>query len=88
MLESLKKMKKIKAIRVPTISGFHVEIDKSHDGYSVVTSGVSRVAELSEDVVKLKCRKGVLTVKGCNLTLSLYENKTVEISGKLKGVDF
>ena len=88
MLETFKKIKSSKETLPSMLSNFHVEIDKSAGGYSVVASGVSRVLELSSELVRLRCRKALVAVRGRNLSLSLYENKTVEISGKIEGLEF
>ncbi|MBQ7333464.1 MAG: YabP/YqfC family sporulation protein [Clostridia bacterium] len=87
MLERIKMLKKpISNLTAHTLP-FHIEIDKSAGGYSVTASGVLRIVELSESIVSLKCRGGLLTVRGKLLSLSLYENKTVEISGKVEGFE-
>ena len=69
-----------------SISSFHVEIDKTRTGYGVVSSGVIRIREVSENKISLKCKEGVVSVLGRRLSISLYENKTVEISGKIEEI--
>ena len=69
-------------------SPFHIEINKSAGGYSIISSGIKRIAELSENEIKLKCRDGEIKLKGQKLSLTVYENKTVEIIGKIEVIEF
>lgn len=88
MPERIKKVKKIVSSLLAEGSDFHAEIDKSGDGFRVLVSGVRRVTELSEKSLSLKCPHHSLKIKGDTLSLSLYEDKSVEISGKLEVIEF
>lgn len=88
MTKLTKKIKKPILGLLTESSLFHVEIDKSTSGVRLVASGVKRISELSESVVCLKCGHSGLRVLGSGLSLSLYEDKSVEISGKLEVIEF
>ncbi len=88
MLQRIKKLKNPIKTLLAEGSGFHVEIDKSSNGLRLLSSGVKRIAELSDKSICLKCGAHSLKVKGQCLSLSLYEDKYVEISGKLEVIEF
>jgi len=88
MPESLKKLKNVIFSTRAQTSPFHIQIDKSKNGYSIIVSGVLRIEKFDEKEIKLKCRGFSITVRGTLLSLSLYENRCVEISGVTLGVDF
>ena len=71
---------------IPT--GYHIEADKTSGGISVCVSGVLSIPELNDKNVQLKVRRGKITIKGEELSVSIYENKIVEISGKVGGIEF
>ncbi len=88
MLQRMKKITKpIKALLAEG-SDFHVEIDKSSGGLRLLASGVKRIAELSDKSLSLKCSSYTVKIKGERLSMSLYEDKSVEISGKLEVIEF
>ena len=88
MLQRMKKIiKPIKEIGALS-SDFHVEIDKSSGGLKLVVSGVKRISELSDKSLSLISSGVCLRIKGARISLSLYEDKTVEISGKLEVIEF
>ena len=88
MPQEIKKHQKPIKMLLAQSSPFRIEIDKSADGFVILASGIKRISELSENEVALKFNKGKLAVKGAHLSLSLYEDKTVEISGKLEVIGF
>ena len=68
--------------------GFHAEIDASGRGLSLSVAGVYSIMDFSEEKVILKVKRGRITVLGGELEIAVYENKTVEITGKITGVNF
>ena len=88
MPQEIKKIQKPISNLVSKASPFHIEIDKAGAGFLISASGIKRIAELTESKISLKFNKGTLGVSGANLSLSLYEDKTVEISGKLEVIEF
>ena len=68
--------------------GLHIEIDKVQSGLAVCINGVSSVLDFGEECAVLKLRRGKVIVSGSCLSISLYENKIAEISGKVDKIEF
>lgn len=92
---SARKMKKIlhSQNKLPlalsaAISPFHLEADRSSRGLSLSVGGVRAVSEFSESTVALKLGFCVITVRGRNFCLAIYENNTAEITGIVETVEF
>ena len=64
-----------------------IEIKKSSSGAVLSAVGVVSVTELSRESVSLASHSGRLSIKGAELVLSVFENKTVEVSGRIEGVE-
>ena len=88
MLEEIKKLKNPIKPLLAEGARFHVEIDKSDSGLRLLASGVKRIAELSDKSLSLKCSQYTIKIIGERLSLSLYEDKSLEISGKLEVIEF
>ena len=67
---------------------FHIEIDKIANGLSVCVNGVSSVVDFCEEYAVLKLGKGKVRVCGAGLSITLYENKIAEITGKVGAIEF
>lgn len=67
---------------------FHLEADRVMCGISVSVSGVMNVIDFTKDTVLLKLRRGKLKISGCGLSISVYENRIVEIFGKVERIEF
>ena len=67
---------------------FHIEADRVGDGISVSVSGVISILDFSEEAAVLKLRRGRMKISGGGLAVAVYENKIVEISGKISGMEF
>lgn len=82
-----KKRLEIKTI-LSTISeeSFHVEIKKSLRGAVAVISGVMGIGEYTEDSILLLSHSGRMTVVGESLGISVLEERTVEIYGRITEV--
>ena len=70
-----------------TPAGFHIEIDKIRGGLSVCVNQVSSVLDFCEEYAILKLGRTRVKVCGSGLSISVYENKIAEISGKVTGVE-
>ena len=70
-----------------TPSAYHIELDNFLKYSSVSISGVSAVLEVAEDSVILKLSRGKIKVRGCGLDMNVYENASVEISGRIFGIE-
>lgn len=66
---------------------FHAEMDPSPDGLFLRVGGVRRVICLSSDRVGIATRRGTIFVSGKGLSLTVFENQTVGISGRIEGVE-
>ena len=81
-IEGKKKLRAIRAFSAIS-SPFHIEVDKVGRFISVMVSGVLGVEEFSDSEVLL-CVSGMkIKMAGRGLCLTVYENKTIEIVGKI-----
>ena len=69
-------------------SQFHLEADRCSAGMCMTLSGVVALTELSDESVTLKSHGGCVNVRGKRLKICVFENKTVEIKGKVAEVAF
>lgn len=69
-------------------TGFHIEADRLMSGISVSVSSVSSIIDFTTESAVLKMKKGKIRISGECLTLTIYENKIVEISGKVGNIEF
>ena len=67
---------------------FHLEIDKLGNSLSVSIMGVISILAFDEGSALVKTRRGRVKVTGESLSVAVYENKTVEIFGKVGAVEF
>ena len=88
MQEKLKNRKNPLKSLLNAGATFHIEIDKSDSGVRILISGVKRIKELNEKTISIRASGLSLKISGERLSLSLYEDKTVEISGKLEVIEF
>lgn len=64
-----------------------LEIKKSKLGAALVAVNAIGIAELSQNKVIILSHAGRVEVTGDGLTLSVFEDKSVEILGRIKGVE-
>ncbi len=69
-------------------SRFHIEADRTASGISVSAAGVVSIFDISNREVILKLRRGKLKITGERLLLNVYEGRTVEITGRVRSVEF
>ncbi len=86
MQKNIKNVKPEAKEKLP--ANFHIEIDRSKDGLSLSVAGVYSIVDFSEENVILRVKKGRVLVSGTGLSIAVYENKTVEISGRITEVKF
>ena len=67
---------------------FHTEIDITSRGMAFLVSGVTGIRDFSSECAVLRIRGFLLRICGEQLSLTVYENKTVEIVGKITEVEF
>ncbi len=68
--------------------GFHIEIDKEFRDFIVTLQSVSSVIDISSDEIIMKAGKGRVKICGSGLEITVFENKTVEVFGKVGAVEF
>ena len=76
-----------KSITAP-LSSFHLEVDPTSRGMSLLISGVLGINDFTEGRIMLLTRFGSLILEGRGLELSIYENGTVGVVGKVEEVRF
>ena len=67
-------------------SGLSVELRKSTKGAVVVISGIVSISDCSEKRVELLSHSGRITLEGDWIEVSVLENRTVEIYGRITEV--
>ena len=87
-MQNEKKKINTKINGIPERIAFHIEIDKTDKGMSVIINGAESIIDYTENKVTLKIGKGNMIIDGVGLTLALYENKTIEIIGKIGEIRF
>ena len=67
---------------------FHLEADRSGKGMSVILGGIIGISDFCDDCILLRSHGGKIMVNGKNLFVSVYENNSIEIQGKVEGIKF
>lgn len=70
------------------LSAFHLEADRSRSGLSVILSGIIGISDFSDSFIDLKGHGGRISVHGKKLFISVYENGSVEIVGRVEEIIF
>ena len=65
------------------VPGFHVEMDGGAKRMAIQLSGINSIKDFSESEVLLRVRGFFVKINGDSLSLAIYENRTVEIVGKV-----
>lgn len=87
MTEKLKRGEKSGGVPSP-FSAFHIEVNRSVRGIAVLASGIIGISDFSEERAVLMSHGGRIIILGKRLSICIYENKTVEISGKVEDIKF
>ncbi len=83
MIEFAKKLKSYISAPRDIMSHFHIEIDRFSEGIKISAGGVNAILNISDTEARLRCEGAVIKIGGEKIEISVYENKTVEISGKV-----
>lgn len=67
---------------------FHMEVDKLGSTIAVSVGLVSSVIDISSKAVILKLKHRKIKVVGEELTVTVYENRIAEISGRVGVIEF
>lgn len=68
--------------------GTHVEIDSFGGVTSVSVHGVKNIVDFGVEKAILRVKGCRVVIKGAGLSISVYENRIVELFGKISGVEF
>ncbi len=68
------------------ISPFHLEMKKSSKGAAAVISGIMSIIDYSEERITLLTHSGRVSLSGEYLTVTVLENRIIEIYGIIEGV--
>lgn len=73
---------------VAALSSFRLEANRCGGGMSIMLSGIIGVNDFSDESITLLSHGGRICVSGNKLFISLYENNTIEIVGRVKEITF
>jgi hypothetical protein len=77
-----------KNVRIARPPSFNMEACRVGRGISVVLSGVIGISDYSETKILLKSHGGKIRICGQRLMLSIYEDNTAEIVGRIEEIGF
>lgn len=69
-------------------SEFYLSCEKALGGLSLLVGGIIGVSELDDGRTELLSHSGRVIVSGRGLKLTVFENKSVEINGRIEGINF
>ena len=72
----------------PSAPRFHMEIDAGRRSAAVLIYGVRHIEEYTAERLVLQITGGRMKICGIGLALSVFENRCVEIRGRLSEVGF
>ena len=67
---------------------FDLSCEKALGGLSLLVGGIIGVSELDDGRTELLSHSGRVIVSGRGLKLTVFENKSVEINGRIEGINF
>ena len=68
------------------ISVYHLELDATTNGMSVILSGIKGIVEVADESIKIMTASGTVTVMGTKLNIAVFEYKTLQIVGKIENI--
>ena len=69
-------------------AGFYLSCERVAGGLSLVIGGIVGVSELEDGCTELLTHTGRIMVRGKALRLTTFENKSIEIKGRIEGIFF
>ena len=67
---------------------FYLSCERAVGGLSLLVGGIIGVSELDEGRTELLSHSGRIIVSGRGLKLTVFENKIIEIKGRIEGINF
>ena len=86
MTEKMKKRDKLN-ILLPKKCNFRAELDGNKSSMNVILSGVNSVKDYSDKLLILRCRGFFVKLSGEGLRLSVFEDGSLSLSGKILGME-
>lgn len=71
-----------------SLVGLHLEAYRSSAGLTLFVSGVIGIGDFTQEYVLLRSHGGRVEISGKRMSVHVYENKTVEIIGKIERIGF
>lgn len=71
----------------PPRSPFHIEVDRTTGGIAVLVAGVRAIRELTDTTALFRLKGGYLRISGVGITVTVYENRTVEVLGGVSRIE-
>ena len=68
--------------------GFYLSCERAVGGLSLLVGGIIGVSELDDGRTELLSHSGRVIVSGHGLKLTVFENKSIEINGRIEGINF
>ena len=68
--------------------GFYLSCERVVGGISMIVGGVIGVVDFTEERVELLSHTGRITVLGHRLSMTVFENKNIEIFGGIEDIKF
>ena len=67
---------------------FYLSCERCIGGLSLLVGGIIGVSELTDGRTELLSHSGRIIVSGKDLKLTVFENKSIEIKGRIEGINF
>ena len=84
-----KKRNSKSSVPLPSaVNPFHMEVERATSGIQILVSGIIGVKDFSAESVELLSHSGRVFIYGTRLSMLVYENGTVEVSGRIDSVRF
>ena len=80
-------MIKTKKEKLPA-PGFYLSCERVKGGLAVTVGGVIGVSDFTDERAELTSHTGRINVSGRGLSITVFENKSIEISGAVKDISF
>lgn len=75
-------------INHPLSSSFRLEAERQGGNLRIYVSGIIGISDYSDEEIMLVSHGSRVNIKGKNIRVTVFESNTVEIIGKIIGVDF
>ncbi len=69
-------------------SSFRLEAERQGNYIKMFVSGIIGISDYTCEEITLVSHSGRVNVKGKNMRISIFESNTVELCGKITGVEF